>query len=83
MPLPDEIILPKTSCNVFVSTNLDYILRCLGICSLVVCGCRKPMTLVFSRTCVLHSCFSFLFFFPYISCPLTTFSLAVGLFLLQ
>ena len=29
-PGPDEIVIPKTSSNVFVSTNIDYVLRNLG-----------------------------------------------------
>ena len=29
-PGPDDIVLPKTSSSVFISTNLDYLLRCLG-----------------------------------------------------
>ena len=33
-----DIALPKTSCSVFQSTNLDYILRNLSIEQLVVCG---------------------------------------------
>lgn len=33
-----DILLPKTSCNVFVSTRLDYLLRNLGIEQLVVVG---------------------------------------------
>ena len=33
-----DIILPKTSCSVFQSTNLRYILSNLGVCQLVVCG---------------------------------------------
>ena len=33
-----DITLPKTSCSVFMSTNLDYILRNLNIEQLVVCG---------------------------------------------
>lgn len=33
-----DIILPKTSCSVFQSTNLRYILDNLGIRQLVVCG---------------------------------------------
>ena len=37
-PEENEIVLPKTSCNVFVSTNLDYVLRCLGVGHLIVCG---------------------------------------------
>jgi len=42
MPLPSkgrgDILLPKTSCSVFQSTNLDYVLRNLGKEQLVVCG---------------------------------------------
>jgi len=34
----EDICLPKTSCSVFQSTNLDYILRNLGTEQLVVCG---------------------------------------------
>ena len=37
-PLPDEIILPKGSSSVFVSTNIDYILRALEIDYLVLAG---------------------------------------------
>lgn len=37
-PEGDEIVLPKTSSNVFVSTTIDYVLRNLGIRQLVVCG---------------------------------------------
>ena len=37
-PADDEILLPKTSSGVFNSTNLDYILRNLGIRTLIVCG---------------------------------------------
>mmetsp|Transcript_4414 Transcript_4414/g.11360 ORF Transcript_4414/g.11360 Transcript_4414/m.11360 type:complete len:258 (+) Transcript_4414:191-964(+) len=38
-PHGDEIVLPKTSCNVFVSTNIDYILRSLGAKQIILCGC--------------------------------------------
>lgn len=38
MPAGDEILLPKTSSGVFNSTNLDYVLRNLGIRTLIVCG---------------------------------------------
>ncbi len=38
-PGPDEIVLPTTSSSVFQSTNLDYLLRNLGVRQLVVCGC--------------------------------------------
>ena len=34
----EDISLPKTSCSVFNSTNLDYILRNLNIEQIVVCG---------------------------------------------
>ena len=34
----EEIALPKTSCSVFQSTSLDYILRNLNVEQLVVCG---------------------------------------------
>ncbi|PZU24130.1 MAG: cysteine hydrolase [Shinella sp.] len=37
-PKGDEILLPKTSSGVFNSTNIDYLLRNLGIRYLVVCG---------------------------------------------
>ena len=29
-PIEDEIMIPKTSCSVFCSTNIEYILRNLG-----------------------------------------------------
>lgn len=38
MPAGDEIVLPKTSSGVFNSTNIDYLLRNLGVRQLVVCG---------------------------------------------
>ncbi|MCC6720055.1 MAG: cysteine hydrolase [Acetobacteraceae bacterium] len=37
-PAPDEIVIPKTSSNVFVSTNIDYVLRNLGTKYLVISG---------------------------------------------
>jgi ureidoacrylate peracid hydrolase len=37
-PLEDEMIFRKTSSNVFISTNIDYVLRNLGIRSLIVTG---------------------------------------------
>lgn len=37
-PGEDEIVLPKGSSSVFVSTHLDYLLRCLGVRQLVVSG---------------------------------------------
>jgi ureidoacrylate peracid hydrolase len=37
-PAPDEMLFRKTSSNVFISTNLDYVLRNLGLRSLIVAG---------------------------------------------
>lgn len=37
-PQGDEIRLPKTSSSVFVSTNIDYVLRNLGVKQLVISG---------------------------------------------
>ncbi|MGY4157905.1 ureidoacrylate peracid hydrolase [Bradyrhizobium sp. USDA 4461] len=37
-PGDDEIVLAKSSCSVFVSTHIDYLLRNLGIKQLVLCG---------------------------------------------
>ncbi|CAE6971940.1 rutB [Symbiodinium natans] len=37
-PRVDDIILPKTSCSVFCSTNIAYVLRNLGVRYLIVCG---------------------------------------------
>ncbi|MEM8759412.1 MAG: isochorismatase family cysteine hydrolase [Pseudomonadota bacterium] len=37
-PMGDEIVLPKTSSSVFVSTHVDYILRNLGVRQLVLAG---------------------------------------------
>ena len=37
-PGPDEMVIPKTSSNVFVSTNIDYVLRNLGTKYLVISG---------------------------------------------
>jgi ureidoacrylate peracid hydrolase len=38
-PGPDEIIFPKTSSSVFISTNIDYVLRNLGTRYLIIAGC--------------------------------------------
>ena len=38
-PVDDEMVLPKTSSSVFISTNIDYVLRNLGVRSLIVAGC--------------------------------------------
>jgi ureidoacrylate peracid hydrolase len=37
-PADDEIVLPKTSSNVFISTNIDYVLRNLARRQLIVAG---------------------------------------------
>lgn len=37
-PLEDEIVLPKSSSSVFVSTHIDYVLRNLGVRQLVISG---------------------------------------------
>jgi ureidoacrylate peracid hydrolase len=37
-PEGDEIVLSKTSSSVFISTNIDYVLRNLGVRQLVIAG---------------------------------------------
>ncbi|SNT76748.1 isochorismatase family cysteine hydrolase [Paracoccus seriniphilus] len=37
-PVGDEILLPKSSSSVFVSTHIDYILRNLGVRQLIISG---------------------------------------------
>ena len=37
-PGPDEIVIRKTSSSVFISTNIDYVLRNLGVRQLVIAG---------------------------------------------
>ena len=37
-PGDDEIVLPKTSSSVFISTHIDYVLRNLGVKQLVISG---------------------------------------------
>ena len=37
-PVGDEIVFPKSSSNVFVSTNIDYVLRNMGKRQLVISG---------------------------------------------
>ncbi|MGB3919176.1 MAG: isochorismatase family cysteine hydrolase, partial [Thiothrix litoralis] len=44
-PIGDEIIINKTASGVFNSTNLEYVLRNLGVTALVICG-------VYSNECV-------------------------------
>ncbi|KAK9799734.1 hypothetical protein WJX73_005918 [Symbiochloris irregularis] len=38
-PGEDEMTFSKTSSSVFISTNLDYVLRCLGTRQLIMAGC--------------------------------------------
>ncbi len=38
-PSGDEIVFPKTSSSVFISTNIDYVLRNLGTRYLIIAGC--------------------------------------------
>jgi ureidoacrylate peracid hydrolase len=38
-PEADELLFPKTSSSVFISTNIDYVLRNLGTRSLIIAGC--------------------------------------------
>ena len=38
-PSDDEMVFPKTSSSVFISTNLDYVLRNLGTRYLIIAGC--------------------------------------------
>lgn len=37
-PTSDEMVFPKTSSSVFISTNIDYVLRNLGVRSLIIAG---------------------------------------------
>ena len=37
-PAGDEIVIPKTSSSVFISTNIDYVLRNLGVRYLILAG---------------------------------------------
>lgn len=38
-PASDEIVFPKSSSSLFISTNVHYILGNLGIRYLIICGC--------------------------------------------
>jgi ureidoacrylate peracid hydrolase len=38
-PVGDEIVFPKTSSSVFISTNIDFVLRNLGTKYLIIAGC--------------------------------------------
>jgi ureidoacrylate peracid hydrolase len=37
-PVGDEIVIPKTSSSVFISTNIDYVLRNLGVKQIIMSG---------------------------------------------
>ncbi len=37
-PVGDEIVIPKTASSVFNSTNIEYLLRNLGVDYLIICG---------------------------------------------
>ncbi len=39
-PGEDEMVFPKSSSSVFISTHIDYVLRNLGVKQLVICGLR-------------------------------------------
>ena len=65
-PAADEIVLPKTSSSVFISTNIDYVLRNLGIRFLMIAGgltdqcvdsaVRDACDLGYLVTCVTDAC---------------------------
>ncbi|MBB2202786.1 isochorismatase family cysteine hydrolase [Gluconacetobacter tumulisoli] len=65
-PADDDIVIPKTSSSVFISTNIDYVLRNLGIRSLIIVGCltdqcvdsavRDACDLGYLVTCVTDAC---------------------------
>lgn len=65
-PVGDEIVLTKTSSGVFSSTNIDYVLRNLGVTTLVVAGIvtdqcvdmavRAAADLGYRVTCVADAC---------------------------
>lgn len=52
-PEDDEIVLPKTSSDVFTSTNIDYLLRNLGVRQLVICGLITDQCV---ESAVRHAC---------------------------
>jgi ureidoacrylate peracid hydrolase len=65
-PASDEIVLPKTSSSVFISTNIDYVMRNLGVRSLMIAGgltdqcvdsaVRDACDLGYMVTCVTDAC---------------------------
>lgn len=52
-PGDDEIVLPKTSSDVFTSTNIDYVLRNLGVQQLVISGLVTDQCV---ESAVRHAC---------------------------
>ena len=57
-PVGDEMVLPKTSSSVFISTNIDYVLRNLGVRSLMIRGppLTRPMHRLGGAGCVRSGC---------------------------
>lgn len=65
-PMVNEIRIPKTSCSVFLSTNINYILKNLNVEQLVICGqvtnqcvesaCRDAADLGYFVTVVHDAC---------------------------
>jgi ureidoacrylate peracid hydrolase len=65
-PLTNEIRMPKSSCSVFLSTNINYILKNLNVEQLVLCGqitnqcvesaCRDAADLGYFVTVVQDAC---------------------------
>lgn len=65
-PQDDEIVLSKTSSSVFISTNIDFVLRNLGVRYLIIAGCltdqcvdsaiRDACDLGYLVTCVTDAC---------------------------
>jgi len=47
-PMEDEIVIPKTSSSVFISTNIDFILRNLGVNFLIISG-------LLTEQCISHA----------------------------
>jgi ureidoacrylate peracid hydrolase len=52
-PAGDEIVIPKTSSDVFSSTNIHYVLGNLGIRQLVICGLVTDQCV---ESAVRHAC---------------------------
>ena len=52
-PQGDEMTIPKTSSNVFVSTNIDFVLRNLGVRHLIIAGVVTDQCI---ESAVRHAC---------------------------